>query len=497
MGLTLLQLDTPAQSEINAAKRAAKSLAARRSYDAARVDRTTHDFVASVTSINRELYAGLRRMRMGSRDLARNNPYARRFFQLLKDNVVGHRGISLQALVADAAPLERGLAGRVERAFQDWGRGVNASASGKLSWLDWQKQAIATIARDGEVLFRVLPQGAHGFCLQQIDVNWLDEQYNDTLRNGHRVLMSVEVDDYYRPQAYYLTPPSWDYYPHARPGNVTARTRVPASEILHLFACEEGEEQVRGVPWLHAAYIRLNREGKYEEAELIAACIEACKMGVVNPPAEVTDEELAVINSAHAEQSVSPGKIYVNQPGWTFDSFDPKRPGGQFEPFVNAILYGVAAGLGVSHASLTGNLSQVNYSSIRWGGLQERDFWRGWQTWLREKLHEAVFPRWLEAAFLAGQLPGVRLADLDQITAKWFPRGWAWVDPQKEINATVTAINNGLDSRTRTVAEEGIDFADLVAELAAENAMAAAAGLNFDKMAASQTSPNQGSNGNE
>lgn len=482
MSLTLLNLQTPAQSEINAARRVAtKSLA--RHYDAARVDRTTTDFVASVTTINRELYAGLRRMRAGSRDAARNNPYMRRFLQLLADNVIGHKGQVGQVTFGNRPgetprPRDAQLRQSVEAAFAAWGRPRHASISTKFSWLDWQKQIIRTLARDGEMLLRFHGQGDYAFTLQQIDVAWLDETYNDSLRGGNRVLMSVEVDDYYRPQAYYLTPPieSFSYPAQLRPNQQRARVRVPARECLHLFVADEGEEQVRGVPWIHAAYVRLQREGKYEEAELIAACIEACKMGIANPPEDLSDEELAAIPDG-LEESVSPGKIMINRPGWTFETFDPKRPAGMFEQFVNTVLYGVAAGLGISHASLTGNLSQVNYSSIRWGGLQERDFWRGWQTWIREHAHDEIFPRWLDAAFLAGRLEGLTVDDLRRLRVTWYPRGWAWVDPQREVSATVEAIQNQLDSRTRTVAEEGIDFADLVAELAAEQKLVEAAGL--------------------
>lgn len=493
MSLTLLQLETPASSEINAARRAARAAAQReqaqtlrRSYEAARLNRLANDFVASATGVNRELYQGLRVMRARSRDLARNNPHFKRFLQLLADNVIGHSGIRLQAQVREAGELDAPLPGIIEAAWKEWGLAATASASGKLCWLDLQKLAVRLVARDGEALFRKLPaRNGWGFTLQNVDVNWLDERHNEALPNGNRVMMGIEVDDCYCPQAYWLTPPYYDsYYPALRPGALQQRVRVPAAEILHLFACDEGEEQVRGVPALHAIALKLHREAKYEEAELIAACVEACKMMVATPPADWEGGD-ALPDTLPDE--VAPGQILINNPGWTTEIFDPKRPTGNYAEFTDAVLYSAAAGLGVSHASLTGNLSQVNYSSIRWGGLQERDFWRGWQAWMGAHFNAEVFRAWLDAAFLSGRLEGVRFQDLRRLTANWYPRGWAWVDPQKEIAADVLAVNNGLDTRTRVVAERGEDFADVVAELRREKELAAAAGLDFTSAGAATT----------
>jgi capsid protein len=59
------------------------------------------------------------------------------------------------------------------------------------------------------------------------------------------------------------------------------------------------------------------------------------------------------------------------------------------------------------------------------------------------------------------------------------PRGWAWVDPLKDIQASVMAINNGLDTRTDVNAENGREFEEIVTTLAAEKALAAKLGLDF------------------
>ena len=69
----------------------------KRAYQAANTSRLFADFKESERSADSELYPVLGRMRARSRDLARNNEYVRRYLDLLKNNVVGDRGFSLQS----------------------------------------------------------------------------------------------------------------------------------------------------------------------------------------------------------------------------------------------------------------------------------------------------------------------------------------------------------------------------------------------------------------
>ena len=72
-------------------------------------------------------------------------------------------------------------------------------------------------------------------------------------------------------------------------------------------------------------------------------------------------------------------------------------------------------------------------------------------------------------------LPGVNLSDLRW---EWVPAGMPWIDPLKEINADIAAIGAGLSSRTRRLREQGIDFKELVDELAAEQKYLVEKGLS-------------------
>jgi capsid protein len=59
------------------------------------------------------------------------------------------------------------------------------------------------------------------------------------------------------------------------------------------------------------------------------------------------------------------------------------------------------------------------------------------------------------------------------------PRGWQWIDPEKEAKAAVLSIQNGLGTRTGFLAEKGEDIEDVFAELAREKELAKEYGLSI------------------
>ncbi|HWQ34879.1 MAG TPA: phage portal protein [Blastocatellia bacterium] len=450
----------------------------KRAYQAGQVNRLTGDWTITPTSTRSDLRVYLRNLRARSRDLSRNNDYVKKFLQMVRTNVVGPAGIRLQVRArnenapADAPELDHDFNRMVEAAWREWSHKEHCTASGRLSWHDAQKLFVRTLARDGEVLVRkIRTTGKYGFALKFIDVNWLDEQFNHRLPDGNRIIMSVEVDDDDRPVAYWLTPPTDEYtYPGAvwDGSGQRHRVRVPAAEMIHCYIAED-ENQTRGVPWCYTAALRLKMLGGYEEAELVAARVGACKGGFFKRPEDeqFTGED----DQTQLIEQVEPGMLQELPPGWEFQQYDPNHPNTNFGAFIKSVLRGVAAGLEVSYTSLANDLESVNYSSIRAGLLEERDVWRDLQAFMIEHFCRPVYLAWLEAAMLTGALP-LRAADYERLLAPaWQPRGWAWVDPLKDVQASILAIETGLATRTDVLAEQGEDFAETVELLAAEAAL--------------------------
>ena len=58
-------------------------------------------------------------------------------------------------------------------------------------------------------------------------------------------------------------------------------------------------------------------------------------------------------------------------------------------------------------------------------------------------------------------------------------RGFAWVDPQREINANITAVSNGIVSLSDIAANYGRDVEDVFSQIQADKEMAERYGLKL------------------
>lgn len=426
--------------------------------------------------INQSLYRSLRTLRARSRDLARNNDYARQFLRMVKTNVVGATGFSLQvhALKRDGS-IDELDSSRCETAFWSWGKREACDYCGNLSWTEIQQLYIETLARDGEVLVRrIRGAGPFGYQLQLLDPGLLDERYNTDLPGGRRIRMGIELDANDRRVAYHLVQ---DDLTDPQRLIVYGRryVRVPADEIWHDFVVEQ-IGQLRGVPWMASTLIRQKRMASFEDSALAAAEEGAKKLAWIQSP-DGDMKPLADAQATDGEASQPPpesGTLYMDSggvhyahlpPGYEVHNADSKYPEAFFGDFVKAHLRGIASGLGVSYFSLASDLEGVNFSSSRAGLLEEREVWKGLQNWMIERLCARVYSEWLPFAIVSGQLalPMEKLAKFD--AAIWQGRRWSWVDPVKDVEAHVRAVENGFTSRGRVIRDMGYDPEEVWAEL--------------------------------
>ena len=112
-------------------------------------------------------------------------------------------------------------------------------------------------------------------------------------------------------------------------------------------------------------------------------------------------------------------------------------------------------------------------------------------NWLIENLHQRVFEVWLDMAVLSGALPLANYElQADRYKAvRWMPRGWAWVDPAKEVEAYAMAVRNGFKTLSEVVAEQGGDVEELMRARRQELDDAEALDLKFDTDPGSDVQP--------
>lgn len=445
---------------------------AARKFDGAVVDRLTATWQAYNLAIDADLRTSLDRLRARSRDLFKNNEYALKFGRLVRNNVVGAEGFDLQMRAADPNGNLDDFANRaIEAEFDNWCTPAQCDVRGQRSFADICRAAAFALARDGEFLIRKRiggGAGMYGYQLQLVDVDRLDTLYNLPPAQGRNaVIMGVEVDQWRKPVAYHL----WDRHPTEDAHVATRyRERVPAAEILHGFIPIE-DEQVRGIPWMHASMRRLNDLNGYREAAVIAARVGASKMGFFESP----DGEPGMATDGKDDagdftSEAVPGTFDVLPTGYKFNAFNPDYPHQQFDMFCKSTLRGIASGIGVAYHSLANDLEGVNFSSIRSGTLEERDEWMVIQQWFIDALLAPVFAEWLPLALTRGiLLPNgspLPLAKLQKfLSSTWQPRRWQWVDPLKDMAASVLSIENGLASPQMIAAQQGRDIDDVIDDI--------------------------------
>lgn len=477
-------------------------------YAAARQDRLTADWKAGNLVSDEVLRQNLAILRNRSRSLEQDNDYMKNFLRKLKVNVVGAHGIGMQSKARKrSGDIDKKANALIEEAWVRWCKKKNVSVCQSLSMTDLLGMALIAVARDGEVLIRKIKgyDNPFKFALQVLESDHLDERLNVDLPNGNKIRLGIEKDTWGKPVAYYLL----KTHPGERAAMVGQQhIRVPVSEIIHAYI-KDRPSQSRGVPWAHTAVLRLRMLGAFEEAAVVAARVGASKMGFIIPPEGSTYQGDDVDERGNIVQEVEPGMLEWLPAGYDIKDFNAQYPAGEFPPFVKSMLRGVSAGMGCSYNSIASDLEGVNFSSLRSGLLEERDVWKVLQQWFVSAVLEDVYDSWLEMAMLSGQLL-LPIADFDRLNApKWQPRTWEWVDPLKDINARIASLNAGLTTRTAICAEHGIDFEELVEQLAAEKEILDAYGISFvaaegavvvidrDEVEHEEEAIKKGGNGNE
>ena len=454
-------------------------------FPGAAIGRLTQSWTTDPGAINTVLRSNLRTLRARSRALVRSDGYAAKFVASCVNNIGGPTPFGMQAKLKRArGAIDTEANRKLEESWRIWSRKGNCDITGQLGLNSLHRLVIRSLARDGEALIRLhrgktKEFGEFGLRLQVLDIDRLDEERNDDLGARGAVKMGVEVDPNSRPVAYHVlrTLPGevgmWGAH------GVKEYNRLPAEEVLHIYV-PEWPEQVRGVPWMHPAMVRLWNLGGFEEAAVISARIGASKMGFyVTPdgaPPAVGD---AVDSQGRFIQDAEPGSFDVMPAGYDLKTWDPAFPDQAVEPFIRSTLRGIAAGLGVAYHSLANDPANVNYSTARVALLEERDLWQSVQDWYIEHVCRPIYDAWRASAVSTGALPAEAIsARYEQV--RWQAKTWDWVDPLKDRKAQIEALNAKLTSRTRIAAQTGEDIEDIFDELAEEDRLAEEKGIELD-----------------
>lgn len=428
-------------------------------------------------TIDYYLRSELRPLRARSREMVRKNPFGKRFIGTLKSNVVGPKGVKIQAQTMHfrngAQTLDTAANDALEAAFADWAE-YHCDYLGKSRWIDLQNLAISCAGQDGEYIFqKIMGKGAgkYRFQLKAIDPELLDTEKNTRTKRGE-IRLGVEYDKSGKVIRYHFRKKDTGAYTSGYQGGV--EYSLPAAEIIHGYI-NEWPDQSRGIPWGHASLESSKHLDKYNESALVNARVGAAAMGFIHG-----DEPEGYEGAEMGEGRDEGATVDFYEPGTFKDignrqvtQLDPTYPHQMYAEFVKGHLRRIASGLGISYHTLSNDLEGVNYSSIRASVLEDREIFKGIQDWFIRGFIRPVYETWITMAWAAGEIKIGGVAPLSRVVDDYLPaayqgRRWDWVDPQKDGTANDMAIKNRTTSVSQIIRDKGHDPDAMFLEIAQE-----------------------------
>jgi len=426
-------------------------------------------------NVNALVASGGPKLLARARELVVTNGYAANACEAFAANLVGD-GIKPSSLIDDAEERDR-----VQRLWLAWTD--EADADGLTDFYGLQAMVAREMFVAGECFVRLRPRRAEDGLLVPLQLQLLQSEMlpfekTETAANGNRIRCGIEFDAIGRRVAY--------HFRRTHPGDSTDRrvavpetVRVPAGDVLHIYRPLDAG-QIRGLPHVAPAMVRLFLLDQYDDAELDRKKTAAMFAGFITKTApeepmmgtEEPDPDGAAI------ASLEPGTLQVLLPGEDVKFSSPADVGSSYEAFQYRTLLGVSASLGLPYHLVTGDVRQANYSSLRAELVEFRRRVQQLQHGvIAHQLCRPVWARWLETARLAGRLdlPDPAVARMVQ----WIPPRWDWVDPLKDIQAQVLAMEAGITSRRKVVEATGYDVEEVDRENATDTARAAELGLRY------------------
>lgn len=437
-------------------------------------------------------------------DLAQNDAHAAGVLDAFGASIVGPGLVPhfrLDAYRLGLSPEEdTALEAAAAAVVSDWA--PYADAGERLDFYGLQYMALRMMLQYGEFLF-VLPMlrdpsRPYMLALQAVNPlrlkTPLDLSGKPWLRDG------VEIGEYGQPVAYWIKRVD---HPSGAPFPDTSAyfVRIPRRtghrvHVLHGYTATD-PDQVRGVP-LFAPAMKLFRDcADFLDAELVSNIVTAAfsvfvETGPVNPfdPAArlATDSETAYrpdgTSYTRRYQEMHPGQIWYGGPGEKPHPIAAQRPGTTFDPFIKVIQHSIAMAAGIPYPVLFKNFAGMNYASYRSAMLEAWRVYKARRLWLARGFCQPPTEMLLEEAYLRGTYPvNDFYANRRVVTvAEWIGPAKGQIEPVKEVQADILAIQHNLKSREETMLEQNRDMRATFRKLAEEETLMTELGLDEEKM---------------
>ena len=464
-------------------------------FDAAGTRRRLKSWMPTQYTTNVILSATGALLRSRARDALRNNPHANSAVESFTANLIG-TGIKPSSLLTDQPDLRE----KIMELWLDWTD--QADADGIADFYGMQNIVARALFEAGECFIRYRPRKVEDGYPVPLQIQLLESEMcpywmNMQAPNGNWIMNGIELDLLGKRAAYWFYP----IHPGDLPIELNTSlvpVRIPASEVLHIFKCTR-PGQMRGVPLITPALVRMFLLDQYDDAELERKRIAAMFAGFITTP---TPEDVVPIDGMDMSapqdniglSGLEPGTMQTLLPGEDVKFSEPADVGGSYEAYQYRQQLALFSALGIPYSVGTSDLRRANYSSLRGAIVEYRRKLEQFQhSIIVFQMCCPIWKRWLNTAVLAEAIPLDASTYLAQqsvyIRAKWIPQRNDWVDPLKDRQAEKLAVDAGFKSRSDVVEAEGSDPEENDQRIAADNERAESLGLEIPVLYAAASQP--------
>lgn len=465
-------------------------------YDAGRLNRITRGQLGSGIKEFEIPGEQIDRLRWQSWNLFRNNTYARKIVRSLESKVIG-TGLNpdSMAMNEDGSPAVefRQRAKELWTSIQSGFDYRGLPGRGGMTLPGLQRLALRATVLSGDSFYRLVPLNSSEMfehdipiplALQVIDASRLADDLSVASADapeGNVVYRGIEFDQSGRRVAYWLKTFQ------AASSMQTGVERVLAESIGQLYI-EDDIDQQRGVPWFAPALLPMRDTGDLQYNVLMASKMASCVVLGYRKPTGSTRFGLNAgtdVNPNTADGSdltdadgnpitkIQPGMFVNLGRDGDLQGFAPPQLNMNSEGFIQHMLRGVAAGLpGIKSSTVTGDYRNSSFSSEK---AADNDTWpeiEALQEWFSTSFCQPIYEAVIRAGVLSGYFDGIVQADEfaanagRYIDARWQGPISLSINPKDDVDSAAGRMQHGLASPQRECAKLGVNWREVLTDLA-------------------------------
>ena len=425
--------------------------------------------------------------------LLKNDPNTEKGLRVIENNVVGN-GITPQAV---SRSNNSELVRRVEAAIIAYFDSKECDASQVTNFYGMQNLALREMVKNGNCFIRRRPRSfSQGLTVpmqyQVLSYDYLATDMLDTTNGNNRIINGIEYNRLFQPVAYHFykeNPRDYSQYWTARGREIV---RVRASSVYHLYRRDQVDQRI-GISWFTPVLPTLRMLANYRNNVLTKQQIQSSITAFITTDEDGDVNKLLGKRKSDGKTQIKRGQLNRLRPGEDVKFPDMPDISGDTE-FYKQFRFDIANALGISYEELSGDYSNVNFSSGRMGWIaMSRNIQSIQQNIFGAQFLKGVGEDFLNNLVLQGDINAAERAD---VYIKWvYPRR-VMLDPVKETNAILSQISGKIKSRKQAIEEMGYDYFSVMEEIAFDRDTQNSLGIS-DEQATSQENSQENSEDEE